>query len=74
MGFGIKTNLATGRNLNRDKSYNTLIKPVVESRGLECVRADEIPHSTGEIQKFWITVNKIEACFDKGDMQGYKGA
>ena len=45
MGFGIKTDLATGRKLNLDKSYNALIKPVVESKGLECVRADEIRHS-----------------------------
>ncbi len=45
MGFGIKTDLATGRKLNLDKSYNALIKPVVESKGLVCVRADEIRHS-----------------------------
>jgi hypothetical protein len=45
MGFGIKTDLATGRKLNLDKSYNALIKPVVESKGLECLRADEIRHS-----------------------------
>ena len=45
MGFGIKTDLATGRKLNLDKSYNALIKPVIENKGLECVRADEIKHS-----------------------------
>ncbi len=45
MGFGIKTDLATGRKLNLDKSYQALIKPVVEQKGYVCVRADEIKHS-----------------------------
>lgn len=45
MGFGIKTDLATGRKLNLDKSYQALIKPVVESKGMICLRADEIKHS-----------------------------
>lgn len=45
MGFGIKTDFATGRKLDLDKSYRLLVKPVVESRGLVCVRADEILHS-----------------------------
>src|SRR3954454_13812513 len=45
MGFGTKTNLATGRTIDLNKSYKYLIKPVVEGKGLECVRADEIPHS-----------------------------
>lgn len=45
MGFGIKTDLATGRKLNLDKSYHALIKPVVENKGINCVRADEILHS-----------------------------
>ncbi len=45
MGFGIKTDLATSRKLNLDKSYQALIKPVVEGRGIVCVRADEIPNS-----------------------------
>jgi len=45
MGFGIKTDLATGRKLNLDKSYQALIKPAVESKGIVCVRADEIKHS-----------------------------
>ena len=37
MGFGIKIDLATGRKLNLDKSYNALIKPVVAitTRGLD---------------------------------------
>ena len=45
MGFGTKTDFATGRKLNLDYSYNALIKPVVESKGLDCIRADEIRHS-----------------------------
>jgi hypothetical protein len=45
MGFGVKTDFATGRKLDLDKSYRLLIKPVVEGKGLVCVRADEIRHS-----------------------------
>jgi len=45
MGFGIKTDYATGRKLDLDKSYRNLIKPAVEEAGLVCVRADEIVHS-----------------------------
>lgn len=42
MGFGLKTDYATGRMLDLNKSYRLLIKPVVESKGLECIRADEL--------------------------------
>ncbi|GAB1452634.1 hypothetical protein MASR2M47_26900 [Draconibacterium sp.] len=45
MGFGIKTDFATGRKLDLNKSYKLLIKPVVENKGLTCIRADEILHS-----------------------------
>src|SRR3982751_6307770 len=45
MGFGIKTDFATGRKLDLNKSYRLLIKPVVEQKGLVCVRADEIRHT-----------------------------
>jgi hypothetical protein len=45
MGFGVKTDYATGRKLDLDKSYRLLIKPVVEERGISCVRADEIRHA-----------------------------
>src|SRR5215204_4328357 len=45
MGFGIKTDYATGRKLDLNKSYRLLIKPVVEEQGLICIRADEIRHS-----------------------------
>ena len=45
MGLGIKTDYATGRKLDLNKSYRLLIKPAVEEKGLVCVRADEIRHS-----------------------------
>jgi len=45
MGFGTKTDYATGRKLDLNKSYRLLIKPVVEEKGLECIRADEIRHA-----------------------------
>jgi len=45
MGFGIKTDFATGRKLDLNKSYRLLVKPVIEAKGLVCIRADEIPHS-----------------------------
>jgi len=45
MGFGKKTDFATGRTLDLDKTYRNVIKPVVEECGLTCVRADEILHS-----------------------------
>jgi len=45
MGFGIKTDYATGRQINMDKVYKGLIKPVIEALDLDCVRADEIRHT-----------------------------
>ena len=45
MGFGQKTDLATGRVLDLDKSYRNIIKPAVTAAGYDCVRADEIQHS-----------------------------
>jgi hypothetical protein len=45
MGFGKKTDFETGRTLDLDKTYRTIIKPAVKNAGLECVRADEIVHS-----------------------------
>ncbi len=38
MGFGIKTDLATGRKFNLDKSYHALIKPVVEGKKMTCMQ------------------------------------
>jgi hypothetical protein len=45
MGFGKKTDFATGRSLDLDKAYKNMVKPAVESAGLQCIRADEIVHS-----------------------------
>lgn len=45
MGFGTKTDYATGRKLDLNKSYRLLIKPVVEERSVQCIRADEMRFS-----------------------------
>lgn len=45
MGFGKRTDYATGRTLDLDKSYRNLIKPAVEEAGFSCMRADEIVHT-----------------------------
>jgi len=45
MGFGKKTDFETGRTFDLDKSYRNIIKPAATTAGLECKRADEIPHS-----------------------------
>jgi len=45
MGFGVKTDYTTGRKLDLNKSYQYLIKPVLQQKGWKCVRADEIPNS-----------------------------
>ena len=43
-GFGVKTDLATGKDYNLDRSYR-VIKRAVEDAGLRCVRADEVQRS-----------------------------
>ena len=48
MGFGKKTDPATGREFDLDRSYRNIIKPAIVAAGYDCVRADEILHS-GEI-------------------------
>ncbi|AEF99994.1 TRAFs-binding domain-containing protein [Methylomonas methanica] len=45
MGFGVKTDYHTSRDLDLDKSYKYIIKTAVEDAGLKCIRADEIPHA-----------------------------
>ena len=45
MGYGKKTDFETGRVLDLNQSYESLIKPAVETAGLECIRADEVVHS-----------------------------
>src|SRR3954465_6101407 len=48
MGFGEKTDFQSNpqRVLNLNRTYEYIIKPTVEESGLECIRADEIIHST----------------------------
>ena len=45
MGFGEKTDYRTSRVIDLDKTYKYIIKQAVTAAGLECIRADEIPHS-----------------------------
>lgn len=45
MGFGKKTDYASGRTLDLDMTYKNIIKPAVIETGYECVRADEIQDS-----------------------------
>ena len=45
MGFGKKTDLATGRELDLDKTYNSIIKPAVLAADYQCIRADEVQQS-----------------------------
>lgn len=45
MGFGEKTDHATGRTLDLDKTYRIIIRKAVEEAGLECIRADDVIHS-----------------------------
>jgi hypothetical protein len=48
MGFGEKTDFQANpqRVLNLNRTYEDIIKPAVIEAGLNCVRADEIIHST----------------------------
>jgi len=45
MGYGVKTDHTTGRELDLDKTYKNIIKPAVEGLNITCYRADEIKHS-----------------------------
>ena len=40
MGFGKKKDPETNRTIDLDQTYQQIIRPAVESSGLECVRAD----------------------------------
>src|SRR5271166_6115145 len=50
MGFGVKTAFYGGkkkpRTLDLDKTYHNIIKPAATAAGLDCIRADEIQHTT----------------------------
>ncbi len=45
MGYGVKVDYRTGRELDLDKTYHNVIKPAVEELGFTCIRADEVRHS-----------------------------
>lgn len=45
MGFGKKTDYASGRTIDLDKTYQNIIRPAVEESGFRCIRADEIQDS-----------------------------
>jgi hypothetical protein len=45
MPFGTKTDFASGRTLDLDKTYRHIIKPAAEEAGLTCTRADEVAHA-----------------------------
>jgi ADP-ribose pyrophosphatase YjhB (NUDIX family) len=45
IGFGVKPDYRTGRQLDLDKTFEFLIKPVFDDLDITCVRACDIPHS-----------------------------
>lgn len=45
MGFGKKTDYPSGRTLDLNATYESIIEPAVTAAGLECVRADKIMES-----------------------------
>ena len=45
MGFGKKTDFASGKTFDLDKTYKNIIKPALEQTGYECVRGDEVQDS-----------------------------
>lgn len=45
MGFGKKRDFESGRTLDLDKTYKSIIKPSVQAAGMTCIRADDIIHS-----------------------------
>ena len=50
MGYGKKTDYESGRTLDLDATYESIIKPAVTGVGLRCVRSDEVLQS-GVIDK-----------------------
>ena len=45
MGFGKKTDFASGRTLDLDATYDAIIEPAVEGQGLRCIRGDKVLRS-----------------------------
>jgi len=48
IGYGIKTDFETGRELNLEKTYKNIIKPVFEELDIECFRSSDLKQ-TGTI-------------------------
>lgn len=42
MGYGVKVDYASGRNLDLDKTYENIVRPVCKDLGLECFRAKDM--------------------------------
>jgi tetratricopeptide (TPR) repeat protein len=45
MGYGIKTDFESGRDINLDKSYTSIIKPVFKKLGIKCFRSSDLKQS-----------------------------
>lgn len=45
IGYGIKVDYATGREIDLDKTYKNIIEPVFKELGFLCYRASDIQHS-----------------------------
>ena len=45
IGYGVKTDYKTGRDIDLDKTYRTIIEPVFSELGFLCFRASDIKHS-----------------------------
>lgn len=45
IGFGVKTDHATGREIDLDKTFKNIIEPVFTELGFLCYRASDIQHS-----------------------------
>lgn len=56
IGFGLKPDLATGRVINLDKTYEEVIAPAFKDTGVNCFRAIDV-NRTGSIDKimyYWL--------------------
>ena len=42
MGYGVRNDLTTGKQINLDRVYKEIIKPVVTECGYHCIRGDEV--------------------------------
>lgn len=60
MGFGKKTDYATNRPLDLDKTYKNIIKPAVENSNMICIRADEVLDSAIIDKSMYALIMKAE--------------